>query len=409
LDAQREEIVRHSQDRIITTHVGSLVRPDRLEALLIEREKGSPIDHAEFNREIDSALDYIIDRQVGTGVDVGSDGEMARVSFMTYVPQRISGYSGVSKRNMPMDMIRFPKYAKMFAQRTWSDDRQRPKVWNAPMATGEIKYEDDLKDVRFEMATFKSALERRSGKFGFLETFATAATPGIVSTVMLRDEKNPFYPTDREYVLALARELKKEYDFIVSQGHVLQLDAPDLALERQLMFQGRPIKEFLDRVELHMEAINLAIADIPRDKVRLHVCWGNWDGPHTDDVDLGELLPILYQAKVGALGFPFANPRHQHETKTLKKQKLPSDMILMVGLVDVTTNYVEHPEVVADRILQWVDVVGDRERIIATHDCGYGTFAGYTFVAEDVVWAKFETVRDGARLASERLWGRKAA
>jgi 5-methyltetrahydropteroyltriglutamate--homocysteine methyltransferase len=401
--------MRNSQDRIITTHVGSLVRPDRLESLLVEREHGTPIDKAEFNREVDSALDYVIGKQIDSGVDVGSDGEMPRVSFMTYVPQRMSGYSGVSIRNMPMDMIRFPKYAKMFSDRTWSDDRKRPKVWNAPMATGKIKYEDDLKDVRFEMTAFKKALDRRADKPAFLETFATAATPGIVSTVMLRDQNNPAYPTDREYVLALAQELKKEYDFIVSQGHVLQLDAPDLALERQLMYQGRPLNEFLERVELHMEAINMALADIPRDRVRLHVCWGNWDGPHIDDVDLAPLLPMLYQAKVGALSFAFANPRHLHEIKTLKKHKFPSDMILIPGLVDVTTNYVEHPEVVADRISQWVEVVGDRERIIACPDCGFGTFAGYTFVAEDVVWAKLQALSDGARLASERLWGRKAA
>jgi 5-methyltetrahydropteroyltriglutamate--homocysteine methyltransferase len=208
-------------------------------------------------------------------------------------------------------------------------------------------------------------------------------------------------------VLDVAREMKKEYDFIVSQGHVVQLDSPDLAMERQFMFQGRPLKEFLERIELHIEAINLAVADIPQNKVRLHVCYGNWDGPHLDDVDLEPLLPILYRAKVGALSLACANPRHQHDFKTLKKNKLPAGMILLPGVIDVTTNYLEHPEVVADRICQWVDVVGDRERVVASTDCGFGTFAGFTFVAEDVVWAKLQMLRDGAKLASERLWGRK--
>jgi 5-methyltetrahydropteroyltriglutamate--homocysteine methyltransferase len=259
------------------------------------------------------------------------------------------------------------------------------------------------------MTAFRNALDRRAPKPGFRETFITAASPGIISTTMLRSDDNPAYPTDREYVLDVAREMKKEYDYIVSQGHVLQLDSPDLAMERQFMFQGRPLKEFLERIELHIEAINLAVADIPREKLRLHVCYGNWDGPHLEDVDLEPLLPILYQAKVGALSLACANPRHQHDHKTLKKHKLPTNMVLLPGVIDVTTNYLEHPEVVADRICQWVDVVGDRERVIASTDCGFGTFAAFTFVAEDVVWAKFQMLRDGARLASERLWGRKSA
>jgi 5-methyltetrahydropteroyltriglutamate--homocysteine methyltransferase len=211
-------------------------------------------------------------------------------------------------------------------------------------------------------------------------------------------------------VIDVARELKKEYDYIVAQGHVLQLDAPDLAMERQFMFQGRPLKEFLERVELHVEAMNIALADIPKEKSRLHVCYGNWDGPHIDDVDLEPLLPLLYKAKVGALSLSCANPRHQHDWRAIKKHKLPAGMVLLPGVIDVTTNYLEHPEVVADRICQWVEVVGDRERVIASTDCGFGTFAAFTFVAEDVCWAKLKMLSDGARLASGRLWGgRKAA
>jgi 5-methyltetrahydropteroyltriglutamate--homocysteine methyltransferase len=202
---------------------------------------------------------------------------------------------------------------------------------------------------------------------------------------------------------------RAEVKFLRATRHLLQLDSPDLAMERQFMFQERPLKEFLQRIELHIEALNLAVADIPKEKVRLHVCYGNWDGPRIDDVDLEPLLPILYQAKVGALSLAFANPRHQHDHKTMKKHKLPSHMVLLPGVIDVTTNYLEHPEVVADRICHWVEVVGDRERVIASTDCGFGTFASFTFVAEDVCWAKLQMLTDGAKLASNRLWGRKAA
>jgi 5-methyltetrahydropteroyltriglutamate--homocysteine methyltransferase len=397
--------MKRSTDRIITTHVGSLPRPKHLEALLIQRDHGKPIDESEFSSAVDSALEYVIGKQIDSGIDVGNDGEQPRVGFQTYVTERMSGFSGVSERKMLTDMVRFPQYAEMVTDRTWSPDRERPKVFNAPQATSQIRYEPSLKDARFEMAAFKKALDHRSGRPSFLETFVTAASPGIVSTTMLRAETNSAYRTDREYVLDVARELKKEYEFIVSQGHVLQLDSPDLAMERQFMFQDRPLKEFLERIELHIEALNLAVADIPVEKVRLHVCYGNWDGPHIDDVDLEPLLPILYQADVGALSLACANPRHQHDFKKLKKYKLPSNMILLPGVIDVTTNYLEHPEVVADRICTWVDVVGDRERVVASTDCGFGTFAGYTFVAEDVVWAKFQMLRDGARLATERLWG----
>ena len=206
--------------------------------------------------------------------------------------------------------------------------------------------------------------------------------------------------------MAIARELKTEYDYIVSQGYILQLDAPDLAMERVIMFGDQPLTAFLDRVALHIEAINVALADIPRDKVRLHVCWGNWNGPHQDDVDMVELLPILYRAKVGALSIPLGNPRHEHETVAFKKLPLPEEMLLIPGVIDVTTNYLEHPEVVANRLCAAVEVVGDRERVIGGTDCGFGTFASYEFIAEDVVWAKLKALSDGAAVATKRLWGR---
>jgi 5-methyltetrahydropteroyltriglutamate--homocysteine methyltransferase len=394
-----------STDRIITTHVGSLPRPERLAEILIERENGDPVDATEFRREAESAIRWVVQKQLESGIDVGNDGEEPRIGFQTYVPQRMSGFGGASERKMLTDMVRFPKYAAMFTERTWSNDRKRPKVWNAPMAQSKVRYEDDLTDIRFEMELFAESLRSAAGSF--LETFVTAASPGIISTTMLRDEANPDYPTDREYILDLATEMKKEYDYIAAQGHILQLDAPDLAMERQFMFQNRPLSEFLERIALHIEALNIAIADIPSEQVRLHVCYGNWDGPHIDDVELEPLLPILYEAKVGALSLSCANPRHAHDHKYLRKNPPPDSMALMPGLIDVTTNYLEHPEWVADRICEFVDVIGDRERVIASTDCGFGTFATYTFVAEDVVWAKLQMLSEGARIATERLWGKK--
>ena len=234
----------------------------------------------------------------------------------------------------------------------------------------------------------------------------SAASPGIVACTMLLSPNNPAYKTDAEYVMGIANELKKEYEYIVSQGYVLQLDAPDLAMERVIMFGDQPLNVFLDRVALHIEAINVAIANIPRDRVRLHVCWGNWNGPHQDDVDMVDLLPILYKAKVGALSIPVGNPRHEHETESFRKLPLPSEMLLIPGVIDVTTNYLEHPEVVANRICAAVSAVGARERVIGGTDCGFGTFASYEFIAEDIVWAKLKALSDGAAIATKRLWGR---
>lgn len=303
-----------------------------------------------------------------------------------------------------MDMVRFPKYAEMYTKRTWHGGEDQPRILNCPQATGKITYHPQLRAARFELDAFARSLARNKSNGVFAETFVTAISPGMVSVVNLRADDNQAYPTDRDYVLDLARELKKEYELIVSQGHLLQLDAPDLAMERQFMFQDRPMREFLERVELHVEAINIAVADIPRDRIRLHVCFGNWDGPHIDDIELGPILPLVYKAKIGGLSISCANPRHQHEHKAVKAMPPPPEIVLLPGVIDVTTNYLEHPEVVADRICQWVDAVGDRERVVACTDCGFGTFAAFSFVAEDVVWAKLGALNEGSKLATERLW-----
>ena len=392
-----------SDDRMLTTHAGSLPRPQALEELLIRREQGAAIDQGAFAQAVADGIDWVVAKQLESGVDIGSDGEESRVGFQTYVPQRMSGFGGESQRKMLTDMVKFPGYAAMFTERTWSREKERPKVWNAPQAQTAVRYEPDLADVSFELAQFAASLERSDG--GFAETFVTAASPGIVSTTMLRADDNPDYPRDEDYVMALGHELKKEYDAIVAAGHLLQIDAPDLAMERQFMFQDRPLDEFLERVALHIRALNVAVADIPAEKVRLHVCFGNWDGPHIDDCDLAPLLPPIYEARVGALSIACANPRHQHEWKAIKANPPPEPMILIPGVIDVTTNYLEHPEVVADRICLYAEVMGDARRVIAGTDCGFSTFASYQFVADDVVWAKLRMLADGAALATRRLWG----
>jgi 5-methyltetrahydropteroyltriglutamate--homocysteine methyltransferase len=394
--------MKTSEKRILTTHAGSLPRTDKLARLLIERDNDRPVDEAELHREVDRAMDWLVAKQLESGVDVGSDGEAARVGFQTYVSVRLSGWGGVSPRKGMTDIAKFPKYGELLTKRLARPGELTAKLFNCFQCQRAVRYQPDLADAKQELRSFGAALNRNPKKF--VETFVTAASPGIITTTFLRDESNPDYRTDKEYVFGIAKEMKKEYDYIVSQGHILQLDAPDLAMERSFMFQERPLGEFLDRIKIHIDAMNLALADIPPEKVRLHVCFGNWDGPHIDDVELAPLLPIIYKAKVGAISIACANPRHQHDWRTLKKMPPPRGMILIPGVIDATTNYLEHPEVVADRIELFVDVMGgDQSRVIAGTDCGFSTVAGYTMVAEDVVWAKLRTLADGAAIATRRL------
>ena len=393
-----------SDERILTTHAGSLPRTTALTDLLIRREQGKPFDQAEFDREADRALDLAVGKQLACGIDIGNDGEMPRIGFSTYVAERMSGFGGESRRNTPTDMIRFPDFAA-FLGRQIGTSENLARVWNAPQALGAVRYDETLSGVGAECDAFARSLARQPT--GFEDVFMTAASPGIVTTTLLRAEDNPVYAADRDYVMGVARELKNEYDYVVSHGYILQIDAPDLAMERVIMFGERPLGDFLERVELHVEALNLALADIPPEKVRLHVCWGNWQGPHQDDVPVEELLPILYRAKVGALSIPLGNPRHEHETAAFKKLPLPDDMVFIPGVIDVTTNYLEHPELVANRICAAVEAIGERSRVIAGTDCGFGTFASYEFVANDVAWGKLGALVEGAAIATQRLWGRR--
>ena len=386
--------MRRSDERILTTHVGSLPRSAELSDLLIRDEAGEAIDKAVLAATSEAAVRHVVAKQSAAGVDVVGDGEQPRVGFQTYVAQRMKGFGGESKRPPPSDYVNFPAFAAQALRRA----PRRSKVRNAPQAIAEVIY-DDLTAAEEECRMFRAALDGLENKP--VDAFMTAASPGIIATTLM----NAHYDSHEAYVFALARQMRKEYERI-ARDFVLQIDAPDLAMERTVLFQDKSVPEFLKIAEMHVAAINEAVANIPRERIRLHCCWGNWEGPHVDDIAMSDVLPVLYQAHVGALSIEFANPRHQHEYAELKKAKLPDAFILLPGVIDSTTNYVEHPEVIANRICEAVDSVGDRSRVIASSDCGFGTFAGGEIVAEDVVWAKLKSCREGADIATRRLWGK---
>jgi 5-methyltetrahydropteroyltriglutamate--homocysteine methyltransferase len=382
-----------SSDRILSTHVGSLPRNPVLTELLIRDELGEAIDKAELARQSEAAVRHVVAEQAAAGVDVLNDGEQPRVGFQTYVAQRMKGFGGESKRPRSPDYTKFPIWAAQLARRF----PRRAKMINAPQAVADVAYED-LTPAREECRMFRAALDGL-GKAP-VEAFMTAASPGIIATTLL----NAHYDSHEAYVFALAREMRKEYE-LIAKDFLLQIDAPDLAMERGVLFQDKGNAEFVKIAEMHVAAVNEALANVPRERVRLHCCWGNYEGPHLHDIPMREILPVLYQAKVGGLSIEFANPRHQHEYAALKKAKPPDAFVILPGVIDSLTNFVEHPEVVANRICEAVDAVGDRERVIASVDCGFGTFAGSDYVAEDVVWQKLKACREGADIATKRLWG----
>jgi 5-methyltetrahydropteroyltriglutamate--homocysteine methyltransferase len=383
-----------SDSRILTTHVGSLPRPPALRDLLVRQDRGEPVEAAALDREVGAALARVITGQLEAGIDVGNNGEQPRAGFSTYVAGRMRGFGGTSRRELAQDLIDFPDYAELLARRR----RDAARIADAPQAIAEIEYADLGPAVR-EIEQFVAETDGRPRRFA--ERFMTAASPGVIATILLAAH----YGSHEQYITALAREMRKEYELIHARGLVLQLDCPDLAMERARFFRRDSLERFLQMVELHVEAINRAIAAIPPDRIRLHLCWGNYDGPHTHDVPLEAVLPIVTRARVGALSLPLANPRHQHEYRVLRQHRLPESMLLLPGVIDSTTNYVEHPEVVADRICAAVDAVGDRSRVVASTDCGFGTFAGSEAVAHSVVWAKLAALSEGAAIATRRLWG----
>ena len=387
--------MKRSDDRILTTHAGSLPRSPALLEMLVRLSKREPVDAAALAREVEASTRHVIVRQLAAGIDVGNDGEQPRESFVTYVQHRMSGFSGASERPIMRDIVQFQSF---LALKLPDFSRTMVSLLNAPRATGPVRYLD-RSAVDAECTALARLVADAPGRF--VETFMTAASPGIVAAAMA----NAHYATLDEYVLALAEALSVEYRAIVEHGLVLQLDCPDLAMERHTLFADRPLADFLRWVDLVVGAINHAIAGISPDRVRLHVCWGNYEAPHTLDVPLEEILPRLYAARVGALVVSMANPRHAHEHRCFARYPLPDGMLLVAGVVDTTTNYVEHPEVVADRIELAARAVGDPHRVLAGTDCGFATAAGLGEVAEEVVWEKLAALRAGADLATRRLLG----
>lgn len=387
--------MRRSVGRILTTHTGSLPRPPHLTSLYVRRARGEAIDAGEIADAGRQALRAIVPKQLEAGIDVGNNGEQTRDSFFLYLKDRLTGLGGTWQRPSRADVDRYPEFKKRWLQQAATQATVSPN-FALPMAVGEVRYRD-AEVIAVECQEFHAVIARLAN--GFAEAFMNAPSPGIVAAAI----RNQHYDTEEGYLDAVGEALRVEYEAIVGSGFVLQVDAPDLALERHISYKDQPLKNFLGFVERVVSAINRALRNIPPDRVRLHVCWGNSETPHDCDVPLDDILPILRRAKVGGLVLPFANPRHAHEFRCFAKYPLTDDQILVAGVIDPLTNIVEHPEVVADRIERVAAVVGDPSRVLAGTDCGFDTSAGWGRVAEDVVWAKLSSLRDGARLASQRL------
>jgi 5-methyltetrahydropteroyltriglutamate--homocysteine methyltransferase len=378
--------VLRSEQRILTTHAGSLPRPARLAELHGRRSRAEPVDEGELGRAIEEATAAVISAQVAAGIDIGNDGEQARESFVTYVQHRMTGFGGRGHRLQRQDVADHPDFADLTRNRGG-----QVSLAAAPAAVSGVAYRDTT-EVVSECDLVSAA--------PFAETFMTAASPGIVASVM----ENQHYDSTADYLEAVAGALAVEYGCIVERGLLLQIDAPDLALERHLLFGRRPLGEFLAWVHLSVNALNLALTGIDPARVRLHVCWGNYEGPHTHDVALDDILPVLYGANVGGLVLSMANPRHAHEFSCFARLPLPAEWVLVAGVIDTTTNYVEHPEVVANRLERISGAVGDPARVIAGTDCGFDTSAGIGDIAPSVALEKLRALRAGADLASSRLF-----
>ena len=382
-----------SADRILTTHAGSLPRPAALVQLLAARSRGEAVDAAALAGAAEEATRGAIAQQLACGIDVGNDGEQSRESFVTYVQDRLSGFGGRGARPIMRDIVHFPSFLEL---KLPEFGRTSVSLIETPQAVAPVRHADTAPLAR-ELDAF--ARLRAAQPRQFAEAFVTAASPGIIASAM----RNAHYDSDAAYVRAVAEAMAPEYAAVAARGLVLQLDCPDLAMERHTAFADRPLADFIDWVELNVDAINHALDGVPPAQVRLHVCWGNYEAPHIFDVPLDDILPRLYRARVGALVLSLANPRHAHEHSCFARYPLPDDWLLIAGVIDPTTNYVEHPQVVAQRIEAAAHAVGDPHRVIAGTDCGFDTSAGLGNVAHEVVWEKLRALRDGAAIATQRL------
>ena len=372
---------------IATTHVGSLPRSEEVVDFIFAREKEKPYDPAAFDAAMTKAVDATVSRQRQAGVDIVSDGETSKISYATYVKDRYTGFSGDSPRNAPADLKLYPGFLQRLANEGGTPQYARP------MCTGEVRSRGQG-ELGKDIANLKAAMARHGIERGFMN----AASPGVISLFL----QNAHYPSREAYLAALADAMREEYETIVAAGLDLQLDCPDLALSRHMLFTELSDDEFVKVAQMHVEALNHALANVAQDKVRVHICWGNYEGPHVCDIDMAKVFPVLMQAKARYLLFETSNPRHAHEWTVFRdrKNEIPDDRILVPGVVDTTTNFVEHPELVAQRVARFTDIVG-KERVIAGSDCGFGTFAGFGAVDPDIAYAKLKALRDGADIAAK--------
>ena len=380
--------MKTSDDHILTTHTGSLPRPASVTDLVFAKEREEEVDEAKFQSTISEAVSTAVARQVELGIDVVSDGEMSKISYATYIKERISGFTGDSPRKPPADLEDYPTFLEKLAKAGGTPDYKRP------CCTGPIAV-TNMAPLEFDLASFRTAVDT----FNPTDAFMNAASPGVIALF----QPNKFYSNHDEYLEAISEAMRAEYEGIVNAGFVIQLDSPDLGLGRHMLFKGKPESEYQRLASIHVDVLNHALRNIPKEQVRMHICWGNYEGPHTHDAPMSTVLPIALRAKIGALVFESSNPRHAHEWKTFQDSELPDDLILVPGVVDSTTNFVEHPELVAQRIERFANIVG-KERVMAGSDCGFATFAGFGAVDGEIAYAKLGALAEGARIASERLW-----
>ncbi len=380
-----------STDRIRTTHVGSLPRPQDVVDLLFAEDLGELADRAAYDATLRRAVADVVRRQADAGVDLVSDGEMSKISYATYIRHRLSGFEpGEAPRATPWDLDDYPEYRDRLARAGGTPKYLRP-VCRGPVALA------DTAPLEADLARLRAALD--AAGLGRDRAFMNAASPGVIAVF----QPNEYYPTHEAYLEALAGAMKAEYEAIVRAGFALQVDCPDLAMGRHITFRDLSGEEFVKRAEGQVEALNYALSDVPAASARLHLCWGNYEGPHHRDIPLRAIVDVALRAKPAALVFEAANPRHAHEWAVWREVRLPDDKVLVPGVIDTTTNFVEHPELVAERIGRYADLVG-RERVIVGTDCGFGTFAGFGAVHPSICWAKLAALAEGAALASERLW-----
>lgn len=375
--------------KILTSHVGSLPRSQEVVDFIFARENEQDFDQKSFDRCMKNSVLSTVEKQKNAGIDIVSDGETSKISYATYVKDRYTGFSGDSPRNAPQDLKLFPGFLERLA-----DDGGTPQ-YARPMCTSEVKSKGQG-ELQKDISNLKDAMSMTGLERGFMN----AASPGVISLFL----QNDYYPSREAYLEALADAMRDEYETIVSSGLDLQLDCPDLALSRHMLFSDLSDSEFVKIAESHVEALNHALKNIPEEKVRIHICWGNYEGPHCCDIDMSKVFGALMKAKVRYLLFETSNPRHAHEWTVFRdrRNEIPSSKILVPGVVDTTTNFIEHPELVAERIEKFVNIVG-KERVIAGSDCGFGTFAGFGAVDPEIAFAKLQSLAEGAALASTRI------